>query len=404
MTRAIDPTQAVILSGGGAYGAYEVGVMKALFTGESPSTNYEYLNPGIFTGTSVGAYNASFIVSHSGTDSCAAVRFLEWAWLNRIAEGSETCGNGVFRFRANPLRYSNSSCYTSNPALPFNELADDGAFFAQDFFSRTVNFLMAPGNLSQRAIEAIDISAFISAAPLRSLIRELIQMERIRHSHRALRLVATNWETGELKVFENRDMTDAEGCEVIMGSASIPGFFYPHRIAGQPYVDGGLLMNTPLECAIQAGATTLHVIYMDPDVQNIPLRALQSTLGTLDRILVITSASKIGEDIETAAWINQGLEVIERASRDEALSGEDVNAFIRAASRIYQKMKEGRSYRKLTIHRYHPHDNLANGALGLLNFDRNRMVSLIERGFNDALKHNCAESHCIVPHDAHARQ
>lgn len=397
MTRAIDRTQAVILSGGGAYGAYEIGVMKALFTGECRSTGYDYLNPGIFTGTSVGAYNAAFMVSRPDEDICATLRFLESAWLNKIAESSQSCGNGVFRIRANLLRYSNPACFAANPAQPFNEVADDGAFFARNFFSRTVNFLMAAGSLSDRALESVDVSAFLTAAPLRALVRKMVPLEGIRRAERALRLVATNWETGELRTFENRDMTDEQGHDIIIGSAAIPGIFHPHNIAGQPYVDGGLVMNTPLECAIKAGARTLYVIYMDPDVKNIPLRTLQSSIDALDRVLLITSASKVGEDIETAAWINEGLEVVERTASGETPSDGDMRAFIRVAGQIYQKIRAGVPYKKLTIHRYHPHDDLGGGSLGLLNFKRDRMVALIERGFNDALNHDCASSHCILP-------
>ena len=40
--------QAVILSGGGASGAYEVGVLKGLFAGDSSATNYTPLMPDIF--------------------------------------------------------------------------------------------------------------------------------------------------------------------------------------------------------------------------------------------------------------------------------------------------------------------------------------------------------------------
>jgi predicted acylesterase/phospholipase RssA len=397
MTRPIHHRQAVILSGGGAYGAYEIGVMKALFTGESPSTGHDYLNPGIFTGTSVGAYNAAFMVSRPDEDICATIRSLESVWINQIAESSESCGNGVFRIRANPLRYSNPACFAANPAQPFNELADDGVFFARNFFSRTVNFLMSAGSLSDRALELVDVSAFLTAAPLRSLITQLVPMEGIRRADRVLRLVATNWETGELRSFENRDMTDEQGHDIIIGSAAIPGIFRPHEIAGQPYVDGGLVMNTPLACAIEAGARTVHVIYMDPDVKNIPLRTLQSSIDALDRVLLITSASKVGEDIETAAWINEGLEVIERTAKGDSLSNADMRAFVRVANQIYQKIKAGVPYEKVTIHRYHPHDDLGGGTLGLLNFDQDRMVALIKRGFDDALNHDCAESHCILP-------
>src|SRR5712671_3172684 len=125
MTRAIDRTQAVILSGGGAYGAYEVGVMKALFTGECPSTNHDYLNPGIFVGTSVGAFNASFLVSDPGEDVCASIHLLEAAWLDQVAERPETRGNGVYRIRADPFSYFDLDCLAANPLSPFNAISED---------------------------------------------------------------------------------------------------------------------------------------------------------------------------------------------------------------------------------------------------------------------------------------
>src|SRR5262249_25102831 len=42
---------AVVLSGGGAYGAFAVGVMKVLFAGRSPATRYQVCDADIFTGT-----------------------------------------------------------------------------------------------------------------------------------------------------------------------------------------------------------------------------------------------------------------------------------------------------------------------------------------------------------------
>ena len=156
-------------------------------------------------------------------------------------------------------------------------------------------------------------------------------------------------------------------------------------------------MNTPLNCAIDTGATTLHVIYMDPDVQNIPLHRLQSTIEVFERFILITWASKVNEDVDTARWINEGLELIERAGRNGDFSNEELRTFIRVASRIEQRSKTGLPYKKLTIHRYHPHDDLGGGALGLLNFDRDRIASLIKRGFDDAVNHDCVASHCVLP-------
>lgn len=399
MTRPVDHSQAVILSGGGAYGAYEVGVMKALFTGECPSTSYDYLNPGIFTGTSVGAFSAAFLVSSSSEDICASMQLLESAWLDQVAENPRSCGNGVYRIRADPFTYFDPDCVVANPLRPFDEIRQDGAFFARDVFKKTVNFLMSAGGLSDRTLELVDLSAFISTRPIKNLVSKTINLEQIRNSERVLRVVATNWDNGTVKVFENREMTDEDGYAILRASAAIPGVFHPTLVAGDQYVDGGLLMNTPLNCAIKAGGTTLHVIYMDPDVNNIPIRALQSTINALDRTLLIASAGKVDQDVETASWINAGLEVIERTTQGQALSNADVVAFIRVAGQIYEKLKAGSPYKKLTIHRYHPHDDLGGGSLGLLNFDRDRIDLLMKRGFDDTVNHDCATSHCVVPSD-----
>jgi NTE family protein len=397
MTRAIDRSQAVILSGGGAYGAYEVGVMKALFAGESPGTNYDYLNPGIFAGTSVGAFSASFLVSQIAEDICAAIHQLESAWLDQVAERPETCGNGVYRIRADPSSYFDPDCFSSSPSTPFERIVSDSSFLAQDAFKKFVNFVMSAGTLTTRTLELIDVSAFIATSPILNLVRETIVLENIRRSTRVLRVVATNWDAGTVRVFENKDMTDEDGYAILRGSAAIPGVFHPQAISGQRYVDGGLLMNTPLKCAIVAGGATLHVIYLDPDVKNIPIGALQSTIAAMDRTLAITSAAKVDQDIETASWINAGLEVIERTTAGESLSNADMAAFIRVAGQIHERLKAGSPYRKLTIHRYHPHDDLGGGALALLNFDRDRIEALIKRGFADAVNHDCAASHCVLP-------
>jgi predicted acylesterase/phospholipase RssA len=394
--RATDGLQAVSLSGGGAYAAYEVGVMKALFGGDSVATGYAPLEAEIFTGTSAGAVNATMIVSHP-EDLISAIRAVERVWVDVISDRQRNCGNGVFRFRGNPLRYLDLRCLMTDPARPFVELAEDSAFFARDWFERGVDFLLSSESIENRTLELFNLSSFISPEPFKQLIREVVSLENVRRSERALRIVATNWETGEAMTFTNADLSDEFGYQIIMGSTAIPGVFPPHYIAGQPYVDGQLVMSTPLKCAIEAGATTLHVIYLDPDIERIPLRRLQNTLDTMDRALTINFAIKTNEDIDTAAWINEGLEAIERIGKSKAPSDADMRAFIRVASKVEERLREGMPYKKLTIHRYHPHDDLGGGPLGLLNFERDRMRALVERGFDDAVRHDCARSHCILP-------
>ena len=390
---------AVVLSGGGAYGAYEVGVMKALLGGEMKGAGYRPLDPEVFTGTSVGSFNASMMVSQPRVSGAVAVDHLEQIWLNQIAEGPGRCGNGVFRIRANPLRYVDPDCVAS-PYQSLTKMDEDASFLSRSFLVRSLNFFITQGSLSNRLFQFIDASAFISVEPFREMLDRTIRSQALRESEKILRIVATNWQTGEVKTFENKDVADdAFGPLMIMASAAIPGIFPPVRIGEYYYVDGGAVMNTPLKCAIRADATTLFVIYLDPDVSNIPLQRLMNTIDTIDRVYTIMLGTKMNEDIETAAWINAGLDVIDKVEelRSAAqLSSEEITTFIRVAGQIAERLKEGRRYRRLTIHRFHPRDDLG-GPLGMLDFSQQTITRLIARGFEDAVYHDCYESRCIIP-------
>lgn len=402
----VDHTQAVILSGGGGYGAYEVGIMKALLGGEMAGAGYRPIEPGIFTGTSVGSFNAAFMVSQPGVASGQTAEELERAWLNEVAGTVSRCGNGVFRFRGNLLRLVDPACYTT-PLGPLEQLGNDASFVAGALFSRGVNALLTQGSIANRGLQFVDLSALISVEPFKEMLKRTINSQAICDSDRQLRIVATNWETGEVKTFENGDIANEEfGPQMIMASAAIPGLFPPVEISGDLYVDGGTVMNTPLKCALQAGAVTMHIVYLDPDVGNIPIRRLMNSIDTFDRVFTIMLATKINEDIETAAWINQGLrtmELVEEAGSAANLSAADITAFVRVAGQIAGRIKQGRPYRKLTIHRYHPKDDLG-GPMGMLDFSEDSIRRLIARGYEDAVFHDCNESKCIFPDQSPPRE
>jgi NTE family protein len=384
------------LSGGGANGAYEVGVMKALFTGASPATGYQPLVANIFTGTSVGCFNASFMVSQPGTASAVTLSELENVWLEKVAENPGQCGNGVFRFRGDFLDFFSVQCLTAHPLKPLVELTGDGIHLAQEGFKRAVNLFTPSSSLEGRLLDFIDVSAFISIEPFRHLVREVIRLEGIRQSDKKLRVVATNWETGEVRIFLNEHMTDEIGHQAILASAAMPGLFPPVLIAGVQHVDGGVVMNTPIKPAIEAGADVIHIIYLDPDIRNIPLERVQGTLDVFDRLMSIQFAIKVQEDAATIDWINRGSEVLERVSRSQPVPDAALRSFIQTASQIARRLSEGKPYRKITVHRYQPREDLG-GTLSVLNFNRERILNLIERGYTEAVEHRCEVNQCILP-------
>lgn len=384
---------AVVLSGGGANGAYEVGVLKALMSGRSAVTDYRRLEPDIITGTSIGALNAAFLVSQWDQYGTAAVGNLERLWMERLAGNVRT--NGVYRLRGNPLELLSPSSYLPNPLPFFQRFLADSGFLAWQGLQRAVYFLTSDRNssLEGRLIDLVDISIFISLEPLEQTLR-LIDYPAIQRSSRWLKVAATNWATGELRVFWNHDMTETFGPIALRASAAVPGIFPPAEYGSQPYVDGSVLLNTPISLAIHAGAEILHVVYLDPEVSNIPLDRLPQTFNTMQRMFQIGWASAYNDDIGDAARINRSLAALERARTELRPDPRQEELLLDVAQ--VRPPADRPPFRPLEIRRYHPNDPLV-GDVSLLNFDRDRIANLIERGFQDAVHHDPVQSKDVFP-------
>jgi len=385
---------AVILSGGGASGAYEVGVLKGLFAGDSPVTNYLPLIPDVFAGTSIGAYNASLLVAEIDSRGSGAIDHLEHIWLDCLPQDNATGHNFIARYRADPFEFFNPSFFLRNPVQDSLQVADDLAFFTQDFFNRGLVFFQSSDDIETRVLKLFDLSILISNEPQERLIHETINFDSICRSDKVLKIATTNWSTGHLRIFDNEQLDKEQGPKAILASTAIPGIFPQVEIEGEYYADGGAVMNTPLNLGIDAGADILHVIYLDPDVKAIPLLPVRNAIDTFSRLFAIQFAATVNRDITVAKQINEGLEVIERVAGGGPVSAKDARAFILVAKRI-SELKDYSKYRKITIHRYQPRDTL-RGVLGLLNFSRNKTITLIQQGIDDAISHNCEASECIL--------
>ena len=386
--------QAVILSGGGASGAYEVGVLKGLFAGDSSSTNYTPLVPDIFAGTSIGAYNASLLVSEIANGGLAAINHLEDIWLNVLPQDDDTGHNFVARYRGDPFEYFNPNVLLKNPLGDSVQLADDFSFFARDLYRRGLVFFLSSDDIETRLLKLVDLSAIISNEPERRLIKKTINFQNIRESDKVLKVATTNWSTGDLRVFTNKDLTDELGPKAVLASTSIPGIFPQIEIQNEYYADGGVVMNTPMNLAIDSGADVLHVIYLDPEVKSIPLLPVRNSIDTFSRLFAIQFAATVNRDIDVAQQINMGLDAVKKAAAGGSVPAGHVRSFILAAQRL-SLAEDYSKYRKITIHRYQPRDTL-RGVLGLLNFNRDKSLDLIERGFQDAIFHNCEASKCVL--------
>jgi len=389
------PKNAIILSGGGALGAFEVGVLKALINGRSPATNHTPLPIDIATGTSVGAFNAACMALYE--KPVRAVENLERLWVDRIADHSGQGGNGVYRFRPPALAWKHPEHMARHPLELLTQFGEDSMFLTRDWIKRGIGMLQSGEPLEHRAMEMVDLSSFVSTEPLQRVIREAIPLERLRQSRMRVKIVTTDWESGEAAVFDQDQLNDDMGHDVILASTALPGFFPPVSISGRTYCDGGLVMNTPTMPAIEAEADIIHMIYMDPDVREIPLARFRNTLDTFDRMLTIQFAMNINRDIEQIGRINDGLAALDVGIAGASTSDDtQTRSFIKSAGHVIRRQAaSNRPYRKLQVHRYHPTEDLS-GVLGLLNFGQDRIESLIARGEQEAEGHDCEKSGCIL--------
>jgi predicted acylesterase/phospholipase RssA len=94
-------------------------------------------------------------------------------------------------------------------------------------------------------------------------------------------------------------------------------------MAGNFFVDGGVVMNTPIKPASRAGATELHVVSLDPSIPDLPCAYAENSWDVFSRVYTAMVASKIAADVESAKLINEGVEVLERAAANKEFDGAD---------------------------------------------------------------------------------
>ena len=203
------------LQGGGAHGAFTWGVLDRLL--EEP-----WLRIDGISGTSAGAMNAAVLVSgHAEGGAEGARTNLEKYW-RRVAQAAL-----LSPFQRTPL----------DVMLGRWTLDTSPFFIAMDLMSR----MFSPYDLNPAG-----------SNPLRDILTETIDFDRLTHAPIKIFVTATNVHTGRGRVFRNADITP----DVLLASACLPTMFQAVEIDGESYWDGGYSGNptiTPLvrECTSQ---------------------------------------------------------------------------------------------------------------------------------------------------------
>jgi NTE family protein len=95
----------------------------------------------------------------------------------------------------------------------------------------------------------------VSERALRRLIARHLTFERLEDAPVPLHVVVVDVLTGHDVLLSKGSALDA-----ILASAAIPAVFAPVTIDGLPYMDGGVVNNTPISHAVEAGADVVWVL------------------------------------------------------------------------------------------------------------------------------------------------
>jgi NTE family protein len=94
----------------------------------------------------------------------------------------------------------------------------------------------------------VEHAAYYLTDPLQRTLEQLVDFNYINAKHVRLTLGAVNVASGEMAYFDNRN---GDICAAhIMASGALPPAFPAVRVDGEPYWDGGIYSNTPIEVVL----------------------------------------------------------------------------------------------------------------------------------------------------------
>ncbi|NRA30091.1 MAG: patatin-like phospholipase family protein [Parvularculaceae bacterium] len=284
MPEAQESCAGLVLSGGGARGAYQVGVISALAEhcpGPSPFP--------VITGVSVGAINA-IVLAEGADDFQAAAAKLEGLWRG----------------------LNSASIFATDLGAMASQL---GGWLGAVMFGR---FGVSPPK------------SFLENRPLVRLLQGAVDFSRIQTminlgALQGLAVTASSYSTGQSVTFFQGAEPDLAwqrsrrfgamaqiGVDHIMASAALPGVFPAQRIGETWYGDGALRQNMPLSPAIHLGCDRLLMIAArdgTPDTEDVLFQGREHpSLGIIGgQLLDIIFNDNLDADIERLERINKTL-------------------------------------------------------------------------------------------------
>jgi NTE family protein len=233
---------AVVLPGGGARGAYEVGALSKLL----PALKARRERVSIWCGTSVGAINATVLASlaHLTGDEQSQQALAVWERLRKDDVIAPIVGSGGARMLLRLLGHT-----LGLPGVGLASLLDPSPLAGN--LDRWIDWRSLERNIATGQVDAVCVVATqISTG-------------------KPVGFVATHRDVPSLRENEIRYVRTRLRGEHLLASAAIPVLFptvevTAPRAASGHYTDGGTRLNSPIKPAVDLGADKVIVIGLEP--------------------------------------------------------------------------------------------------------------------------------------------
>jgi NTE family protein len=361
---------AVLLPGGGARAAYQVGALRAVARILGRDTAQPFR---VICGTSAGAINAAMLAIHADNFRRGVARLLRW-WSTM----------------------------------------DVDMIYRADLASVAMHGMRWFGSVLVGAGGPKRAASMLDNAPLRALLQRQFELDRVEAQVqsgvlRALAINATSYTTGHAVTFyqgspaiaawrrtRRRGEPAAISIDHLLASTAIPFVFPAARVGDDYFADGSVRQIAPLSPALHLGARRILVVAVGQFTGQQPATSpglvarYPSFAQMAGHALASIFLDNLGADLERLQRLNHVLHLVPEERRKRHPEIAHIDAFVLSPSRDLGAMAVPYAARlpmgvRYLLHGLGSTEGSGAGLLSYLLFERRYTRALLDLGFRDAM-------------------